>query len=123
MAEAGYRLTSQSWAAGERPTLTGLAGLLLLLIGLFFTVGNAFIGMIVAVIGAVLLFVYWSADIDGTISATFERPTAQGATDHVASEPSRSVRDRLLELDSLRDDGTITGEEHAERRSAILDQI
>ena len=133
LAKHGYRLVSQSWAAPERPILTGIAGLALLLIGLFFVFGSPFVALVVILVGVVLLGAYSTGAKPGTLSASFEARTgphepANGNCDssHRAEAPrgdARSTRERLAELDELHHDAAITDEEYASRRSAILASI
>lgn len=59
-----------------------------------------------------------------TAIANFRRRWDQPASiERAPSTPARPVEDRLGELEGYRDRGTITAEEYARRRTAIVDEI
>ena len=57
------------------------------------------------------------------LASNLRQPPPAPATPPVAPEPPRASADRLRELQGLLDDGLITSDEYAARRSAILDGL
>jgi hypothetical protein len=127
LAEAGYGLLAQTWAPTERPIITGVAGVIVLLFGLFLTLfvaGGFLLGMISALVGLALLAAYAGNTRAGRLTATFQaNPAAELPAGDAASISHRPAADRLRELEALKDAGLITDDELAARRSGILDSI
>ncbi len=57
------------------------------------------------------------------LASNLRQPPSAPATPPAAPEPPRASADRLRELQGLLDDGLITSDEYAARRSAILDGL
>lgn len=124
----GYALVSQTWAEPDRSPQTALAvgSMLVFLFGLLF-LGAPFIALFIWVVALLLFAMSNAARQDGSLLATFERK--DGATGRpAAGEPAGgetmvaavSVRDRLLELTRLRDEGLVTEEEWTAKRAELI---
>ena len=125
LAERGYRLVSQSWAAPEKRLLTGIAGLALVLTAIPFfglVLGNLFVAVLILAIGIALLADHGGSP-PGSLTATFERRPELAATTRAGDTGARTTRERLAELDGLHRDAVVSDEEYAARRAAILESI
>jgi hypothetical protein len=56
-------------------------------------------------------------------SLGFEVPEQPIGTSVVASPPTATVRDRLIELDALRDEGLISQDEYAAKRESLIESL
>jgi hypothetical protein len=123
LADAGYRLRAQSWAPAERPFVTGVFGVGVTLVGLFFLVlvtGGFFVGLLIGLLGLAILAAYAGNIRPAMLTATFEvQPEAVPAP----GAGQRPAAERLRELESLRSEDLISDEELATRRAAVIDSI
>jgi hypothetical protein len=85
------------------------------------TLGNPGIGIYAAGVGALLVAIGgWQIFRSQALEADGEQPAVTPTSRPVASS---TIADRLRTLDQLRADGLITNDEHARRRSALIDEV
>lgn len=110
LAWAGFRPTTQSWAAGQWGCGAFLVALLLA----------------VVLIG-ILVFIYMLVvKPEGTLTVTYSRAgtTATREPSTVTPSPTpAALSDRLRHLDEARAAGLITDEEYAAKRQKIIDEL
>jgi hypothetical protein len=109
LAERGYVPSSQSWAAGQ----WGCGAFALALFLFIFLIG-------------LLIFIYMLiVSPDGTLTVTYVRqaPDTRQQIEPAEATAPASLAERLEQLDAALEAGVITQEEHASKRSSILDDF